>query len=140
MRTKFAISLPNYTYFLKFSGDQIVDPFAWRKKEGSKMKKRRKHAGTKSRRSKRNVYLGKRVKDTGAPGLDKVKEVRGIANAIIEDYKAGRLPYRTAMSRMNLLSLIVKKDRKLAGHKLKAEEVVERARRQLEQLAEKRGR
>lgn len=140
MRTKFAISLPNYTYFLKFSGDRIVDPFAWRKKEVEpKMKKRRKHARTKSRRS-RSVYLGKRVKDTGAPGLDKVREVRGIANAIIEDYRAGRIPYRTAMSRMNLLSLIVKKDRKLAGHKLKSEEVVEHARRQLEQLAEKRRR
>lgn len=89
---------------------------------------------------KRNVYLGKRVKDTGAPGLDKVREVQGIANAIIADYKAGRITYRTAMSRMNLLSLIVKKDHKLAGHKLKSEEVVEKARERLIKLHEKRRR
>ena len=55
------------------------------------------------------VYLGKRVEDRGEPGLSNLDEVRDIADAIIEDCVSGRITYRTAMSRMNLLELIVTK-------------------------------
>lgn len=58
------------------------------------------------------VYLGKRVEDRGEPGLDSVEECREIAEAILEDYLDGRISYRTAMSRLNLLELIAEKNSK----------------------------
>jgi hypothetical protein len=60
--------------------------------------------------SRRNIYLGSRVPDVGQPGLDQVAEVEGICREILEDYKRRRISYRTAMSRLNLLSLIVSRD------------------------------
>lgn len=58
------------------------------------------------------VYLGKRVEDRGEPGLDSVEECREIAEAILEDYLDGKISYRTAMSRLNLLELIAEKNSK----------------------------
>ena len=63
------------------------------------------------------VYLGKRVLDRGKKGLDKISEVRGIRNAIISDYKRGRIPKRKAASRMNLLKLVVMRDSDFKGRK-----------------------
>ncbi|MEB3759763.1 MAG: hypothetical protein GSR81_02845 [Desulfurococcales archaeon] len=62
-----------------------------------------------------NVYLGSRVKDTGEGGLSNIGEVRQIADAIIDDCVSGRISYRTAMSRMNLLELVVVRDKSIRG-------------------------
>jgi len=56
------------------------------------------------------IYLGKRVPDTGKRGLDNAQEAIGIATAILQDYVAGKITYRTAMSRLNLLELVVARD------------------------------
>jgi len=69
--------------------------------------------------SREYVYLGKRVRDTGKKGLDNLSEVRGIRNAIISDYKRGRIPKRKATRRMNLLKLIVMRDSDFKGAKRK---------------------
>ncbi len=89
------------------------------------------------RTGRRTVYLGHRVKDTGKPGLDNPKEVKGITNAVIEDYKSGRISYRTAMSRLNLLKLVVKKDKKFRG-KRKAYREIEQAKKRLKRMRERK--
>lgn len=48
-------------------------------------------------------YLGKKVEDIGKKGLDNIKEYYDIANAIIEDYKKGRISKRVAEGRLLLL-------------------------------------
>jgi hypothetical protein len=63
----------------------------------------------------RYVYLGKKVPDTGEKGLDSVEECKGIADAILEDYESGRISYKTAMSRLNLLELIAEKNSKFTS-------------------------
>jgi len=63
----------------------------------------------------RYVYLGRRVPDTGEKGLDSVEECKGIADAILEDYESGRISYKTAMSRLNLLELIAEKNSKFTS-------------------------
>ena len=63
------------------------------------------------------VYLGKRVKDVGKKGLDKISEVKGIRDAIIEDREKGRIDARKASSRMNLLKLVVSRDSDFRGAK-----------------------
>ena len=63
----------------------------------------------------RHVYLGRRVPDTGEKGLDSVEECRGIADAILEDYESGRISYKTAMSRLNLLELIAERNSKFTS-------------------------
>ena len=81
-----------------------------------------------------NVYLGKTVPDTGKPGLDQLKEVREICEAIIDDCVSGRISYRTAMSRMNLLELIVVRDHNFTGQKLrKARQIIDSYRDKLEE-------
>jgi len=62
------------------------------------------------------VYLGRKVPDEGEPGLDSVEECKKIADAIYDDYTAGRISYRTAMSRLNLLELIAEKNRKFTSY------------------------
>ena len=61
---------------------------------------------------RRYVYLGRRVEDIGEPGLDTVEECKAIADAILEDYEEGRISYRKAMSRLNLLELIAERNSK----------------------------
>ena len=80
-----------------------------------------------------NVYLGKSVPDVGRPGLDKLSEVRGIALRILEDYRCGEISYQTAMSRLNLLSLIVSRDSDFEDpeKERKAKEFIDYVRRQL---------
>lgn len=89
------------------------------------------------RTGRRTVYLGHRVRDTGRPGLDNPKEVEGITKAILDDYKKGRISYRTAMSRLNLLKLVVKKDKKFHG-KRKAYKEIEQAKKRLKRMREKK--
>jgi hypothetical protein len=48
-------------------------------------------------------YLGKRVKDTGLKGLDKPREFRGIARAIVRDFRKGKIGEKTARGRLLLL-------------------------------------
>jgi len=60
----------------------------------------------------RYVYLGRRVKDVGEPGLDQVRECKQIADAILDDYESGRISYRKAMSRLNLLELVASRNSK----------------------------
>ncbi len=88
--------------------------------------------------SRENVYLGKRVEDTGRKGLDNLREVRDIADAIIDDCVSGTIPYNKAMSRMNLLELIVTKDSDLRRKGLvrEARKIVDKKR---EELIEKCG-
>lgn len=79
------------------------------------------------------VYLGKRVRDTGYPGLDSIREVRDIADAIIEDCLSGAIEYRTAMARMNLLELVVAKS--FSGAKeARARAIIDKKREELMQV------
>jgi len=86
---------------------------------------------------KRNKYLGKRVKDVNKPGLDSYSEARGIADKIVQDYRRGRISYRTAMSRMNLLELIIKKDSDFRG-KRKARAYIDKKRKELQRIHDSR--
>ncbi len=65
---------------------------------------------------KRHVYLGRRVEDVNESGLDTVEECKAIADAILEDYEEGRISYRKAMSRLNLLELIAEKNSKFTSY------------------------
>jgi len=51
----------------------------------------------------RYVYLGKRVKDVKAKGLDSPREFRGIKREIIKDYRSGRINEKKARGRLLLL-------------------------------------
>ncbi|MEM5806391.1 MAG: hypothetical protein QXO07_01305 [Candidatus Aenigmatarchaeota archaeon] len=48
-------------------------------------------------------YLGKKVKDIGKKGLDKVIEYKKIANAIYRDFKKRRISKKVALGRLLLL-------------------------------------
>ncbi|ADB57950.1 hypothetical protein [Archaeoglobus profundus] len=88
-----------------------------------------------------NVYLGKRVPDVGKKGLDSLKEVEGIANAILSDYEYGRIPRRLAATRLNLLKLVVMRDEDFRGAKRrKAIKVVDEAREKFKKMNNKTGR
>ncbi|WP_290597700.1 MULTISPECIES: hypothetical protein [unclassified Archaeoglobus] len=52
---------------------------------------------------KRNVYLGKRVKDVGMEGLDDPREFKGIMRAIENDLKNRRISIQEARGRLLLL-------------------------------------
>ncbi len=81
----------------------------------------------------RNVYLGETVEDIGKPGLDTLKEVRDICDAIIDDCITGRISYKTAMSRMNLLELVIVTDSRFIGERQrKARDIVDRKREELQ--------
>jgi hypothetical protein len=87
---------------------------------------------------RRYVYLGKRVRDTGEKGLDSVEECKAIADAIYEDYAEGRISYRKAMSRLNLLELIAEKNSKFTSAEAReCREYVDRVREEL--MAERYG-
>ena len=91
----------------------------------------------KCRPKKNYKYLGKRVRDVGKCGLDSLSEVRGIVAEIIKDYKTGKITYRTAMSRMNLLSLIVTKAKAFKAKKKtqkKAKLLIKHGRKILQKL------
>ncbi|WP_457751048.1 hypothetical protein [Thermococcus sp.] len=76
-------------------------------------------------RKSRNIYLGRRVKDTGKKGLDNLREVRDICKAILADFKRGRIPYATAMRRLVFLrTTVIKRSEKLVGKKRKAYAIV----------------
>ncbi len=86
--------------------------------------RKRSEKETKKKLDRRNVYLGKRVPDTGRPGLDNLTEVEGISKAIIEDYEKGRISKRTANGRFALLcNVIIPKDSKLGRKKKEAEQI-----------------
>lgn len=90
--------------------------------------------------ARRNVYLGRKVKDVKPRGLTHLKEVRGIARAILRDFKAGRISYRKAMSRLNLLSLVAKKAARKKHVKFKwstAKRVIDGFRKRLMKLRKK---
>lgn len=77
------------------------------------------------RGGRRNVYLGKRVKDVRKPGLDTLTEVRGICRAILNDYKCGKISKKTASGRFaRLHNAIIPRNSKLAGKKRKAKAIV----------------
>ena len=88
----------------------------------------------KRRRRNRNKYLGEGcqsppcVPDTGKPGLDNLREVEGIAKRILQDYRRGRISFRTAHGRFLLLyRLVTGKDRDFRGAKARrAAEIVKR--------------
>jgi len=96
-----------------------------RKKSKSR---KQKHWTTKKvdpRTGRKTVYLGHRVPDTGRPGLDSAREAKEIARAILEDYKRHRISKRTVVSRLNLLELIIKKDKDMTG-KREAREYIDK--------------
>jgi len=81
-----------------------------------------------------NIYLGTRVEDTRDEGLDSIREVHDIAEAIIDDCVSGRISYRTAMARMNLLELVVARDSDFYGEKeRKARRLIDSMRRKLQE-------
>jgi hypothetical protein len=78
------------------------------------------------------VYLGKRVEDVGEEGLDTVEECKAIADAIYEDYMDGRISYRKAISRLNLLELIAARNSKFtAGEEAECRDYVDKVREDL---------
>ena len=83
----------------------------------------------------RNIYLGRRVEDTGKKGLDNLREIRDICKAILEDYKRGRIPYAKAMRRLVFLrTTVIKRSKKLVGKKRKAYAIVRRYEKQLRRM------
>jgi len=97
----------------------------------SHKKKSKKRPPRKNPRTGRPTwYLGHRVPDSKKPGLDNPSEVKGITQKVLQDYKKGRISYKTAMSRLNLLKLIVKKDSDFRG-KRKAYKIIDHAREKL---------
>lgn len=88
------------------------------------------------RTGRKTEYLGHRVKDTRKPGLDNLSEVKGIIKKILEDHRKRRINYRTAVSRLNLLKLITKKDEdfKRKGLRRKAWKLIEEGREKLKRL------
>jgi hypothetical protein len=48
-------------------------------------------------------YLGRRVRDIGRKGLSNKSEFINIARLIVEDYRKGRISFRTADGRLLLL-------------------------------------
>ncbi|GAB6102367.1 hypothetical protein JCM16138_15900 [Thermococcus atlanticus] len=83
----------------------------------------------------RRIYLGKRVKDTGKKGLDSLREVRDICEAIIRDYMRHRIPYRTAMRRLVFLrTTVIKRSKNLAGKKRKAYAIVRKYEEKLRRM------
>lgn len=93
--------------------------------------------------ARENVYLGRSVPDVGEPGLDQIAEVEGICREILEDYRRRRITYKTAMSRLNLLSLVVSRDSDFdSAHprkKARAKAIIEEYRRELQRLRYHRG-
>jgi hypothetical protein len=86
-------------------------------------------------RKNRNIYLGKRVRDTGRKGLDNLREVEDICKAILNDYRRGRIPYAKAMRRLVFLSTtVIKRSEKLVGKKRKAYAIVRRYEEKLRRL------
>ena len=73
-----------------------------RKKKGRK-KSSLKNPACRPSRYKRYKYLGKKVKDVGACGLDRPSEYYGIIRAIMRDYKNGEISKATARGRLLLL-------------------------------------
>ena len=78
-----------------------------------------------SRKKNRNIYLGKRVKDTGKKGLDNLREVEDICKAVLQDFKKRRISYAKAMRRLVFLrTTVIKRSEKLVGKKRKAYAIV----------------
>ena len=92
---------------------------------------RKRKSPQKKKKRRGNVYLGKRVRDVRKPGLDSVREVRGITREIIRDYQQHRISYRTAVSRMNLLELVVSRDSDFHGKEAQGRGIIDRARARL---------
>jgi len=79
-----------------------------------------------------NVYLGETVPDVCRPGLDSPMEVKRICARILEDYHSRRTSYRKAMSRLNLLELIVQKSGNFTlEEKMRLRHSIDEARREL---------
>ncbi|WP_297091952.1 hypothetical protein [Thermococcus sp.] len=78
-------------------------------------------------RKNRNIYLGKRVKDTGKKGLDSLREVEDICKEILKDYEKKKISYATAMRRLVFLrTTVIKRNEKLVGKKRKAYKIVKK--------------
>ncbi len=98
-----------------------------RKKSKSKSRKSKKKMKVNPRTGRKTVYLGHRVKDTGKPGLDNLKEVEGIAKAILRDYKAGRIDKKTASGRFaELRNRVIPRTKALRGKVRKAQAIVDK--------------
>ncbi|NJE01834.1 hypothetical protein [Thermococcus sp. JdF3] len=86
-------------------------------------------------RKNRNIYLGKRVKDTGRKGLDNLREVEDICKAILSDYQRGKISYAKAMRRLVFLrTTVIKRSEKLVGKKPKAYAIVSKYEEKLRRL------
>ncbi|NJE04183.1 hypothetical protein [Thermococcus sp. MV11] len=86
-------------------------------------------------RKNRNIYLGRRVKDTGKKGLDNLKEVEDLCKAILADYHRRRISYAKAMRRLVFLrTTVIKRSEKLAGKKRKAYAIVRKYEEKLRRL------
>ncbi|AFL94724.1 hypothetical protein CL1_0516 [Thermococcus cleftensis] len=86
-------------------------------------------------RKNRNIYLGRRVKDTGKKGLDNLREVEDICKAILADYQRRRISYAKAMRRLVFLrTTVIKRSEKLVGKKRKAYAIVQRYEEKLRRM------
>lgn len=84
--------------------------------------------------AKQYKYLGKKVKDVGSKGLDRVKEYRSILNAIVREAKKGVIKKNTARGRLLLLYRLVDKNEKFKASpktKQKLKEEIREAMRKL---------
>lgn len=99
---------------------------------------KRRSARRGSRRSgRRYKYLGRRVRDTGRPGLDRPSEFIAIARAVVRDRRTGRISRRTARGRLLLLYRLTdpRRNGKVRGWSSTTRERVRRAiRRYMEEV------
>lgn len=84
------------------------------------------------KKRRKNIYLGRRVKDRGKRGLDRLSEVEEICKAILSDYRNKRISYRKAMARLTFLeTTVIPRNKKLKGKKRKALAIVQKYKNKL---------
>lgn len=91
-------------------------------------------------------YLGKKVEDIGREGLDRIEEYKAIADAIINEYRAGKISEKTARGRLLLLYRLTfkKNNSKIARYSAstlaRVRKYIQEKMRTLDEIAAKRKR
>lgn len=82
-----------------------------------------------------NVYLGNRVKDSPPEGLSSVRETEDICDAILRDYKTGKISKQTANGRLALMeNTVVAKAPHLQGKRSACKDAVRKRREKLKMM------
>ena len=79
-------------------------------------------------------YLGRRVKDTRKKGLDSIREYKDLAEAILRDYRYGRISKKTAQGRLLLLYRLVYNNSKLRVSKESKDRLAEWIKKKMREL------